>query len=164
MCEMLLDDTIIESLRPGSGLLGDYEMAPCHKGAYYIQRSFYSRYFCGHGLKYQTILLPNGLYVSVWGAYHQNNDPGIYNMSGLEEYILSVLEPDDNGKIPCGLADGIFSGSVVIMTKKVHNGASSNDKRLYKNLSSIRQPVELQYGLFFICFVCFLKKKHSSCL
>ena len=164
MCAMLLDDTTIQSSRPGSGPNGNYTMAPRRVGAHYIQRAFYSGYFCGHGLKYQTILLPNGLYGSVWGASMQHNDTGIFNLSGLEDYMAEMLEPDENGDLPCCLADGIFSESALIMTTKVHNGATSNDKQVYKKLASIRQPIELQYGLFFNLFRIYCKKRHSNCL
>ena len=155
MCAMLLDDTTIQSSRPGSGPNGNYSMAPRRTGAHHIQRAFYSGYFRGHGLKYQTVLLPNGLYGSVWGASQQHNDTGVFNMSGLEELLAEILEPDKNGNLPCLLADGIFSESALVMTTKVHNGATANYKRVYKRLASIRQPVELQYGLFFNVFRLF---------
>ena len=158
MCAMLLDDTTIQSSRPGSGPNGNYSMAPRRVGAHYIQRAFYSGYFCGHGLKYQTILFPNGLYGIVWGASMQHNDTGILNLSGLEDYMAEMLEPDENGNLPCCLADGIFSESALIMTTKVHNGATPNDKRVYKKLASIRQPVELQYGLFLISSAYIIKR------
>ena len=158
MCAMLLDDTSIQSSRPGSGPNGNYSMAPRRTGAHHIQRAFYSGYFRGHGLKYQTVLLPNGLYGSVWGASQQHNDTGVFNMSGLEELLVEILEPDENGNLPCLLADGIFSESALVMTTKLHIGATSDDKRVYKKLASIRQPVELQYGLFFNVFRLFRKK------
>ena len=149
MCATLSDDTSIKSSHPGSGPNGRYSMTPCCIGSYYIQMVFYSGYVCEHGLKYQTILLPNGLYGSVWDASMQHNDTGLLNLSGLEDYMAEMLEPDENGNLPCCLADGIFSESALIMTTKIHNGATSNDKQVYKKLASIRQPVELQYGLLF---------------
>ena len=61
----LLDDTNMKCCRPGSGPLGNYESAPRRVGAHHIQKAFYSGYFKEHGIKYQNILLPNGVYGSV---------------------------------------------------------------------------------------------------
>ena len=114
-----------------------------------LSSAFYSGYFCGHGLKYQHILLPNGLYGSVWGASQGHNDVGVANLSGLEDYLFAVLEVDENGNLPCAQADGIFGESAVVMTTKVRVGAETDERRLYKRLASVRQPIELQYGNFF---------------
>ena len=135
-------------------------MAPRRIGAHHIQGDFHSGYFCGHGLKYQTVYLPKGLYGSVWGASHQHNDTDVYNLSGLEDYMAEILELDENGNLPCLLVDGIFSESALVMPTKIHSGASANDKRIYKKLALIRQPIELQYGLFLICFD-FLESSYS---
>ena len=77
-------------------------------------------------------MLPNGLYGSVWGTSHTYNDVGVANMSGLEDYLFAVLEVDRNGNLPCGLADGIFTESAVMMTTKVRVGADMDEQRLYK--------------------------------
>ena len=90
LCAMLVDDTSIRTARPGAGPHGDYVGAPRRLGAYFLQRAFYSGYFRGHGLKYQHVMLPNGLYGSVWGTSHTYNDVGVANMSGLEDYLFSV--------------------------------------------------------------------------
>ena len=142
-CGMLLDDTSISTSRPGAGPCGDYVLAPRRVGAYFMQRAFYSGYFRGHGLKYQHILLPNGLYGSVWGTSHTYNDVGVANLSGLEDYMFAVLNKDENGNLPCALADGIFGESAVVMTTKVRVGADDDERLLYSRLASVRQPVEL---------------------
>ena len=76
-------------------------MAPCRMGAYHIMRTFYSRYFRGHGLKYLNILFPNGLYGSVGDTSHSYNDVGIFNMSGLQDLLFVVLEEYGNKHLPC---------------------------------------------------------------
>ena len=63
------------------------------------------------------------MFGSVWGASHSHNDTGIANLSGLEDYLLAVLNEDTNGNLPCALADGIFNESAVIMTTKLRDGA-----------------------------------------
>ena len=124
----LLDDTNMKCCRPGSGPLGNYESAPRRVGAHHIQKAFYSGYFKEHGIKYQNILLPNGLYGSVWGAATCYNDMGILNMSGIIDYLYRVLIPTSVGSLPCGLGDGIFSQSAVLMSTKLSPHASMNTK------------------------------------
>ena len=115
----LVDDTNIKCCRPGSGPFGNYESAPRRVGAHLLQKSFYSGYFKEHGIKYQNLLLPNGLYGSVWGASTSYNDMGILNMSGLIDYLYNILTPTSSGGLPCGLGDGIFSQSAVLMSTKI---------------------------------------------
>ena len=79
-------------------------------------------------------------------------------MSGLEDYLFAVLEEDENGNLPCALADGIFNESAVVMTTKLREGADEDERRLYRRLASVRQPIELQYGNFFIKFQLFKNK------
>ena len=142
MVAMILDDTSIRSCRPGSGPDGDYVGAPRRFGAHQYQKAFYSGYFKGHGLKYQHVLLPNGLYGSVWGASHSYNDIGIFNMSGLEAYLHSILSVSSNGRLPCMLGDGIFTQSEVLMNTKVdEDNISLTHKYLKKRLTSVHQPI-----------------------
>ena len=84
-------------------------------------------------------------------------------MSGLEDYMFAALEPDSNGNLPCALADGIFTESAVVMTTKVRVGAGQDEKRVYHRLTSIRQPIELQYGNFFNRFRLF-RNEEAFCL
>jgi len=83
----------------------------------------------------------------------------IYNISGLEEYLFAILEPDENSNLPCILADRIFTDSAVVMTAKLHEGVTLDERRLYKRLASIRQPIELQYGSFFNLLRIFRNKE-----
>ena len=117
LCAMLVDDTNVNTTRPGSGPDGDYVLAPRRMGGYFIQRAFYSGYFRGHGLKYQHILLPNGLFGSVWGTSQSYNDVGIANMSGLEDYLFTVLEEDKHSNLPFVVADRSCCESAVVMIK-----------------------------------------------
>ena len=157
MVLILVSSTSIphSTTRPGSGPDGDCTLAPRRVGAYYIHRAFYSGYFRGHGLKYQHVLLPNGLFGSVWGTSQTYNDVGVANMSGLEDYLFAVLEEDENGNLPCALADEIFNESAVVMTTTLREGADEDERRLYRRLASVRQPIELQYGNFFNKFQLF---------
>ena len=85
-------------------------------------------------------------------------------MSGMEEYLLAILESDENGNLPCILADGIFNTSAMVMTTNLHEGTTLDKRRIYKRLVSIRQPIKLQYGSFLTCFVSFGIKRHLGYL
>ena len=89
----LLDATDVRTCRPGSGhvgtgiWIGGKELTGCLEDADEIQRAFFSNYFVAHGLKYLTLLLPNGLIGSVFGSSLAQNDSGCLNKSGLCSYL-----------------------------------------------------------------------------
>ena len=83
---------------------------------------------------------------------------GVANLSELEDYLFAILDVDERSNLPCALADGIFGESAVVMTTKVMVGTDTDERRLYKRLASIRQPIELQYGNFFNKFQLFRDK------
>jgi len=80
-----LDDTAIPTSRPGDTARrrGDFDLD--------VQRSFYSGYFTRHGFKCQLVYLPNGLIGAVFIAEMRQNDNGVQNMSGLNNYLLRLL-------------------------------------------------------------------------
>ena len=102
-----------------------------------MQRAYYSGYFRAHGLKYQHVLLPNRLFGRVWVTSTSYNDIGLANLSGLDDYLFVVLELDENNNLPCGLADGIFIESAVLMTTKTRPDAGNDERRLFRRLASI---------------------------
>ena len=110
-----IDCTDVRSSRPGSGPVGEGEHAPRREGAYWLQKAVYSKYFKAHGLKYQAILIPNGLWASIFGGSLNHNDSGILNMSGLREYLYDVLPyiPGTN-VLPAVFGDGIYTRCGVI--------------------------------------------------
>ena len=95
-----IDDTNHRTCRPGSGPNGEYDHADRKDNAHNIQAAFYSGYMKGHGLKYQTILLPNGMWGSVYGSSLRHNDKGVLNMSGLVDYLMEILPPIENVGLP----------------------------------------------------------------
>jgi hypothetical protein len=48
----------------------------------------------GHGLKYQSVLFPNGMFVGLFGTSASHNDLGVLNMSGLAHYLEDILHPE----------------------------------------------------------------------
>ena len=60
-----IDDRAHRTRRSGSGPDGDYDYLSRKHNAHIIQAAFLSEYLKGQRLKYQTVLLPNGLWGSV---------------------------------------------------------------------------------------------------
>ncbi len=184
-----LDDTAVRTCRPGSGPVGPGEGPgrPRRNNAYDIQRAFYrlvcvfftftvlfiylylivlcfflfvSGYFKGHGLKYQNILLPNGMAASVFGASASHNDVGVLNLSRLQEYLEEILFPDyvmDGGLLPVLYGDAIFqkiNHTTIISRYKLVGTQEEIEflRRLKFRMSGIGQSIEHMYGQLFNLF------------
>ena len=94
-------------------------------------------------MKFQTLLLPNGMHGSVWGVSQFYNDMGILNISGLINYAYCILSATPSSHLPCGLGYGILVASAALMLIHMDEYASRDEKRSRNRLASIRQPVEL---------------------
>ncbi len=127
-----------------------------------------SGYLRSHGLKYQTVLLPNGLFTGVFGSSISHNDLGVLNMSRLTRYLEDILFPDyamPGGLLPALYGDAIFMNVnySTILAKYDFIGNVEVDyliKRLNHRMSGIRQSIELMYGAFFNLFSLFESKRH----
>ena len=58
----------------------------------HIQKAFYSGYCKKHGIKFQVVVLPNGMIACVFGGSLCHNDIGMLNMSGLVDYLTEILD------------------------------------------------------------------------
>jgi hypothetical protein len=143
-----LDDTCTYMNRPGAGPADAREHAPRRIGAHDIQRAFFTGYLRKHGLKFQHLLLPNGMYGSVWGSSIAHNDTGILNISGLVDYLQDILSWIPGTRIyPALYADGIFPRTPVIVGREV-NG-DDNQMKIVRRCNTLRQSIELCYGAIF---------------
>ena len=79
-----------------------------------IQRSFYSGYFAGHGMKVQALNLPNSMIGSVFVGAMRESDTGLLNMSGIDTYLSNLFQefgselPGANHHLPAVYGDEIF--------------------------------------------------------
>jgi len=112
----------------------------------------------GHGLKFQAITLPNGMYGNAWGAALSHNDRGMINMSGLEEYLSShvvtrsVGNDEDGWFYPAVYGDSIYVPSEVIQKAVDINAIEGNRemfKTLNRRLNRSRTSIENHFGLMF---------------
>lgn len=110
-----------------------------------IQRAFYSGYLCQHGLKAQVVYLPIGIIGSVFITELRQNDNGVQNISGLNNYLLRLLAGIFiDGLFPSLYCDGIFAVLATILpwftnpTPELH--------LLNMRLASLRQSIEHVFG------------------
>jgi hypothetical protein len=86
-----IDCSIDAIRRPGSGPNGDYEGAARRPGHDEVQRAFYTGYKKLHGIKVETVLLPNGI-STVFGPVSARVDDvnGVLQMSQLNEFLIAI--------------------------------------------------------------------------
>ena len=151
-----IDDTSINSCRPGSGPIGKGgKFAERREHNHDIQKAMYSGYAKQHGLKSQAINFPNGMWGSIWVCALKHNDLGVLNMSGLCEYLLDKLPmvKDENGNdihmVIYG--DAIFKPSSVIL-RRIENPETDVDKLLNNRMNSCRTSIEMMFGEVFSLF------------
>ena len=130
-----LDDFGIETARPGGWArrLNHFE--------HDIQRAFYSGYFRRHGLKAQVVYLPIGIIGSVFITELRQNDNGVQNISGLNNYLIRQLRGFLVDRLyPCLYCDGIFATLSTILPR--FNNPSPELHLLNMRLASLRQCIE----------------------
>jgi hypothetical protein len=109
-----------------------------------IQRAFYSGYLCHHGLKAQVVYLPIGVIGLVFITELWQNDSGLLNMSGLNDYLVGLLWGNLVGHLlPCLYCDGIFANLATILPRYTN---PTPDERLLNKLASQRQCIEHVFG------------------
>jgi hypothetical protein len=110
-----------------------------------IQRAFYSGYLCCHRLKAQVVYLPIGIIGSVFITELQQNDSGLLNMSGLNDYLVGLLSGNFVGQLlPCLYCDGIFANLARILPR--YTNPTPEERLLNLKLASQRQCIEHVFG------------------
>ena len=136
------------------GFLDDFGMPTARPGASAtisngftddIQRAFYSGYFKRHGLKAQVVFLPIGLIGSVFISELRQNDTGVLNMSGLNNYLVEILNGFlVGGLFPCLYCDGIFPTLATIVPRFVNPSPEQTLQNII--FASQRQCIEHVFG------------------
>jgi hypothetical protein len=154
-CWGFIDATDFRTTRTGSGPQPDGSRRAY---AYELQREFYSRYFRAHGIKYLSVLLPNGLTGAVFGASLSTNDNGMINLSGISDYLLQLLNPmHSHGLFPTLFGDSIMQLTPVIQSYcRIQNGRNTVWR---KRMASSRMCIELDYGLLFNNFRIMIREE-----
>jgi len=88
----LVDCSIYGSLVPLSGPLGDYEEPYRKEDFEVMQNAFYTGFKQVHGIKVETVLLPNGISTLFGPVSCRHNDLGVQNMSGLNNFLILIQQ------------------------------------------------------------------------
>jgi hypothetical protein len=122
--------------------------------AHDIQRAFYSGYLRRHGLKAQVVYLPIGIIGSVFVTELRQNDNGVQNISGLNNYLLELLSGVFiGGLFPCLYCDGISQVLATILPRFVN---PTPELQLIKmRLASLRECIEHVFADHHIRFKLF---------
>ena len=89
-----IDCTTQSTCRPGGG--ANYNVDEINECVSQVQRAFYTGYTKRHGLKFQVLWGPNGMFLSVYGSSIRENDNGMVNVSELNHYLERIMPYVDN--------------------------------------------------------------------
>jgi hypothetical protein len=110
-----------------------------------IQWAFYSGYLRHHGLKAQVVYLSIGLVGSVLITELRQNDNGVLNMNGLNDYLCWLLSGYSIHRLlPCLYCDGIFAIHPTIMPRYVN--PTPEQTYLNRKFASERQCIEHMFS------------------
>lgn len=105
-------------------------------------------------MKAQVVLLPNGMIASIYICSLRHNDNGVLNLSGLNDYLVSLLDPlYQDGPInvyPALYGDGIFSTLAAVV--KPYPNPNHEQKIVNTRFSSLREDIEHKFSQVFGLF------------
>ena len=134
-----LDDFCIPTARPGN------RAQRMHNHQHDVQRAFYSGYLRRHGLKAQVVYLPIGIIGSVFITEIRQNDNGVQNISGLNNYLLGLLAGIFiGGLLPALYCDGIFATLATILPR--FTNPTPELHLLNMRMASLWQSIEHVFG------------------
>ena len=146
-----IDGTIDKVLVPFSGPDGDYDGAP--RRAQYIdaQESVYSGWKKLHGIKLETVLLPNGISTLFGPVSARQNDRGTLNLSGLDRFLTLIQTSLPAHRRCMVFGDSIYRGFLQNITSYYRaippDVLTPPELKINASLRSARQPIEKNYGL-----------------
>jgi len=111
---LMIDCSIFRINRPFSGPDGDYIGAPRKENYPIAQRAVYTGYKKCHGIKVQTILLPNGiscLYGPTSARVPDIGPTGILEMSGLDHFLQQAQQNNNTPYYAFG--DGVYNSNAL---------------------------------------------------
>jgi hypothetical protein len=166
-----IDNTITSTCRPGGGPRSGGEQAPRYPQL--VQQAFYTGWKKLHGLKWQTVDLPNGMNYEVWGAASvRHNDNYTLGESG----ILAKMAHDQRGwpKAMKILGDSAYTNGAHIRVVGDGRGWSSLREAIewgYKDLKTLWKYIDYRHSLKLrkqpiakIIFVSMLLKNAYICM
>ena len=110
------------------------------------QRLCYSGHKRKHGLKYQSIALPNGLIGYCWGPIlGRRHDCTMLYQSGLQNQLATLMQ--HVGASFCVYGDPAYPLTVYFQRAFVNPAAGSHEEDFNRRMSSVRIVVEWSFGI-----------------
>lgn len=140
-----IDNTTIETCRPGGGPAASGTNAPRHD--YLIQRAFYNGWKKHHGIKFQSVILPNGMDFNIYGPVSlRHSDLYTLGESNINA-IISNLQAGNN------LQYSIYGDSAYMLINDSHlrckhsyDGLTPLHQIENSSMSSCREAIEWNFG------------------
>jgi nuclease HARBI1 len=151
---MFIDCTVIATRRPGSGPTPDG-----NRYNNFIQMSFFNGWKRHHGLKFQSIELPNGMCMDMFGPRSfRQSDLELLDDSDIHDKIENLLRDEPNKYAMYG--DGIYPVRPHLIGKHFGGQLDHNLVQENVNMARIRIGNEWNYGITAKLYP-FVKFKHS---
>lgn len=132
------------------------------------QRVWYSGYKKAHGLKYQAVVTPDGLIMSIAGPFEGRwSDVTMVNDSAVEEYLDRLLPNNFDSELDEGVFlygdEAYVSFRHVLAPYSRRSGLTPDQRRRNRELSSLRIAVENVFGIAQNNFAANAFKLGSKC-
>ena len=138
-----IDNTVYNTCRPGGGPTQDGPASPCYHPP--IQRSYYNGWKSTHGIKWQTVGLPNGMMFHAWGPVScRHNDCRTLDASDIKRQMKALQESHVDKYVFNG--DSAFFADECIRSRHRGDNRSERDILEVDSMSKCRQSIEWDYG------------------
>lgn len=140
-----IDNTMNATCRPGGGPARDGADAPRNDPL--IQRAWYNGWKKLHGMKYQTVDLPNGMNMHVWGPISvRHNDITSLRDSNLNDLLIALQLGREHQWVIYGDSAYIHVPDSHILAR--HHNDENTEREILENrtLSACRECIEWDYG------------------
>jgi hypothetical protein len=140
-----IDNTMNATCRPGGGPARDGTYAPRNDPL--IQRAWYNGWKKLHGMKWQTVDLPNGMNFHVWGPISiRHPDCTSLEESHINDLMMNLQVGDEMQYAIYGDSAYIFVPDSHVLAR--HNNNPNSPQHIAENriLSSCRETIEWDYG------------------
>lgn len=147
-----IDCSVYRINRPFSGPDGDYIGAPRKEQYYRAQRAVYTRHKQCHGIKVETVLLPNGISTLAGPFSARAHDVGgvLMNMSGLDDFLFELQQ--GNAHIYSAFGDKVYGRNGLQCVRSYFRalGAGAHltpyERLCNDRIKPCRETIEWSYG------------------
>lgn len=140
-----IDNTMNATCRPGGGPARDGQNAPRNDPL--IQRAWYNGWKKMHGMKYQTVDLPNGMNMHVWGPISiRHNDLTSLRDSHINDLLVDLQHDREYQWVIYGDSAYVHVPDSHILAR--HHNDNNTERQTLENraLSACRECIEWDYG------------------